>query len=403
MPDRLETPPHGTLALVLSGGGARGAYQAGVLRGLARLFPDVRFPVIVGTSAGAINAAFLAAHPGTLREATHSLGELWGNLETEGVFHADTGSLTRNFLRWIRRLASGDSPESPEVRGLVDTRPLHDTMQRVVACVDGELIGIEHNLERGLIQALALTTLNYSTGQTVTWIQGEDPRPWREPQHQSVRTRITVEHVMASASLPLFFPAVRLGDAWYGDGGIRLSTPLAPALRLGADRILAISPRYRPSLEEADRHQIAGYPPPAQILSHLLSSVFLDVLDQDVQRLLDTNTLVSKLPSGEREGFRPVSIRVVRPSQDLAKLATDYESRLPKAFRYLTRSLGTRETTTPDFLSFLMFQPEYLQRLIEIGEADAERRSEEIRELLASEVDPQRDDDSLAQDARAAG
>lgn len=396
--------PHGTLALVLSGGGARGAYQAGVLRGLARLFPDVRFPIIVGTSAGAINAAFLASHPGPLREASQSLADLWSRLEAEGVFHAETASLARNFVRWTRRLASGGAPISaPEVRGLVDTRPLHDTLQGVMACVDGELVGIEHNLERGTLQALALTTLNYSTGQTVTWIQGEDPRPWREPQHQSVRTRITLEHVMASASLPLFFPAVRLGDAWYGDGGIRLSTPLAPALRLGADRILAISPRYRPSTEEAERHQIAGYPPPAQILSHLMSSIFLDVLDQDVQRLLDLNRLAAKLPPDEREGLRPVSIRVVRPSQNLAKLATQYEARLPKAFRYLTRGLGTRETTTPDFLSFLMFQPDYLQRLIEIGEADAERRYSEIRELLESEVEPERDDAALAQDVRAAG
>ena len=165
----------------------------------------------------------------------------------EDVFLADPGSLTRNFVRWTRRLASGGAPAPPEVRGLVDTRPLYHTLQRVTATVDGELIGIQHNLDRGNLRAIALTALNYSNGQTVVWAQGADLDPWDDPRRQTFRTRITADHVMASASLPLFFPAVRLGDSWYGDGGVRLATPLAPALRLGAQRILAISPRYRRS------------------------------------------------------------------------------------------------------------------------------------------------------------
>jgi NTE family protein len=374
----------GDLAIVLSGGGARAAYQVGVLRGLGRHFPEARFPVVVGVSAGAINAAFIAAHPGGLPEATEELSGIWASLHVEDIFRLDTASLARNLLQWLRwstRPPAG-GPHIPEIRGLVDTEPLRGTIRRGSAIVDGEIIGISRNLELGRLKAVALVTLNYSTGQTVTWVQGRDIRPWNQPQRRSIHTRLTVEHVMASASLPLVFPAVRLGHAYYGDGGVRLSAPISPALRLGASRVLAISAHYEPSFEEADRPQIAGYPPPAQILSHLLNAIFLDVLDEDVRRVQSLNPLVEKLPPEARGGMRPVHIRVLRPSEDLGKLSAAYEPQLPEAFRLLTRSLGTRETTTPDFLSYLMFQPDYLERLIEIGEADAEARLPELRELL---------------------
>jgi NTE family protein len=268
------------------------------------------------------------------------------------------------------------------MRGLVDTEPLRETIRRGSAIVDGEIIGISRNLEQGRLKAIALISLNYSTGQTVTWVQGRDIQPWSQPQRRSVHTRLTVEHVMASASLPLVFPAVRVGDAHYGDGGVRLSAPLSPALRLGASRVLAISAHYERSAEEADRPQIAGYPPPAQILSHLLNAIFLDVLDEDVRRLLSLNSLLRKLPPEERNGLRPVDIRLLRPTADLGKLSAAYEPQLPEAFRLLTRSLGTRETTTPDFLSYLMFQPDYLEHLIRIGEADAEAHLPEVRDML---------------------
>lgn len=383
MPDE-ALPDGGGLGIVLSGGGARAAYQAGVLRGLARQIPDLCFPIITGVSAGAINATFLAAYPGPMAEGAVELSRLWGGLEVENIFRVDTALLTREVLRWLRSATHLGSAAS-ELRGLVDTQPLRETIHRAAATVDGEIIGVQRNLEAGHLEAIALTALNYATGQTITWIQGRRMVPWNQPQRRSLHTRITVEHVMASSSLPLVFPAVRLGDAWYGDGGVRLSAPLSPALRLGASRILAISPRYEPSWEEADRPQISGYPPAAQILSHLLDAVFLDVLDEDVRRLVSLNKLIEKLPPEERNGMRPVAIRVLRPSVDLGKLAVAYEPRLPDAFRVLTRSLGSHESTTSDFLSMLMFQPDYLERLMEIGEADAEARLPEIRELLAGD------------------
>jgi NTE family protein len=371
------------LAIVLSGGGARSAYQVGVLRGLAKHFPRMHFPIIAGVSAGAINAAHLAAHPGTMAEAAVELSQLWGSLHVENIFHVDPPSLSRDVLRWVRWASRwvGDEAVDP-VRGFVDTQPLRETIERASATVDGELIGIESNLRHGKLRAIALTALNYATGQTVTWVQGHDLVPWSGSQRRTFRTRMTVEHVMASSALPLVFPAVRLGDSWYGDGGVRLSAPLSPALRLGASRILAISPRHEASHEEADRPQICGYPPAAQILSHLLDAIFLDVLDEDVRRLQGMNTVIRKLPPEERGDYRPVDILVIRPSVDLGKLAVTYEPRLPERFRLLARSLGTGETTTSDFLSMLMFQPDYLECLMQLGEADAEARLGEIRELL---------------------
>lgn len=372
----------GDLALVLSGGGARGAYQAGVLRGLARRLPHLRFSIVTGVSAGAINATFMAAHPGSPAEAASDLCDLWMGLQVENIFRVDSGSLARYFTHWAARLASGSVADAADVAALVDTRPLYETIRHASATVDGEYIGIEHNLERGRLKACALTALNYTTGQTVTWVQGHNVPSWHQTRHRSVHSRICVDHVMASSSLPLFFPAVRLGDTWYGDGGIRLSTPLVPALRLGADRILAISPHYEPSSAEAEKPKSQGYPPPAQILGHLVDAVFLDVLDEDVRRLQALNSLLAKLPSEERGGLRHVDTRIIRPSQSLGELAAKYEPRLPGGFRHLVRSLGTRETNTSAFLSMVMFQPDYLTRLIEIGEADGEARAEEMRGLV---------------------
>lgn len=383
--DNRDTAGEG-LAIVLSGGGARAAYQAGVLRGMARHLPDMRFPIIAGVSAGAINAGFLASHSGTTAEAAEDLSKVWSRLQVEDIFQVDPPSLSKDLLRWARwaaRLASGDSLIRPELRGLVDTEPLRHTIERTSTTVDGELIGIERNLSHGKLRAIAVTALNYMTGQSVTWVQGDAIRPYTEPQRRSQHTRLTVEHIMASCSLPLLFPAVRLASSWYGDGGVRLSAPLSPALRLGATRILAISPHYELSHEEADRPQIPGYPPIAQILSQLLDAVFLDVLDEDVRRLEGMNELIAKIPPENRGGYRPVEILVVRPSVDLGRLAVAYEPRLPDTFRLLSRSLGSRESTTSDFLSMLMFQPDYLDRLLEIGETDAEARMDEIRAFMA--------------------
>ena len=378
-----ETTARGEhIALVLTGGGARAAYQIGFLRCLARNLPTERFDVITGVSAGAINAAFLASHPGPLTDAVDELSGIWSGLSPERIFRVGGVSLAGSVARWVLRLLSGGGPVRPKTKGLLDTAPLRELMEDSLRPVDGEIPGIADNVSRGRLSAVALTTLDYATGQTVTWVQGREIAGWERPYRIGVNCRLTVDHVMASAALPLMFPAVNLRGSWCGDGGVRMLTPLAPAIHLGADRILAISTRYARTREEADRPAISAYPPPAQIAGTLLNAIFLDSVDHDASRLERINRLLDKLPPEQWERLRPIRLLVLRPSVDLGRLAADHEADLPPAFRFMTRGLGTRETASPDFLSLLMFQADYLKRLIDIGEQDAERRVAEIGELM---------------------
>ncbi|MBA2243975.1 MAG: patatin-like phospholipase family protein [Gemmatimonadetes bacterium] len=377
------TPDAEGLALVLTGGGARAAYQAGLLSWLARNYPELRIPILTGISAGAMNAASLAQHHGSFPQAVAELVALWSELMPERVFRVDIRWLARNVGRWGAGLLSGGARGDPRVRGLLDTAPLHELLHESLAPVDGELTGIDYNLQRGTLQAVALSATSYTTGQSVVWAQGRRIGGWERPNRRGVQTRLQVDHIMASAALPLLFPAVRVGEEWYGDGGMRQTAPLSPALHLGARKLLAISTRYDRSRAEAERPSITGYPPPAQILGVLYNAIFLDLIDQDVLRLERLNRLVEKLPEEEREGMRVVRLLVLRPSCDLGVLARDYEPRLPRAFRFLTRGLGTRQTRSADLLSLMMFQGDYLQRLVAMGEADAEARAEEIEAFLS--------------------
>lgn len=375
------------LGLAMGGGGARAAYQVGFLRCLARRYPELEIPYVTGVSAGAINAAHVAAHHGTFLQSVDELTSLWSNLRVEDVFRVGAGSLTSNVARWGLRLATGlgRSDREPSLKALVDTRPLRRFLSEALHAVEGEITGINYNLARGRLKAVALSTASYSTGRSVTWIQGQGINAWERPNRTSRVTTLTVEHVMASAALPLFFPAIRIGTEWYGDGGLRLSAPLSPVLHLGATRIMAISTRYDRTQREAAQPTVVGYPPPVQVLSLMMNSIFLDLLDQDAWRLDRLNRLLLKLDREERDGLRPVKLLVLRPSVDLGKLANEYEPQLPKAFRFLTRNLGSRRTLSPDSLSLLLFQPDYLQRLIAIGEQDAEARADEIEEFITGE------------------
>ncbi len=379
------TPDHGDLALVLTGGGARGAYQVGFLRYLARRFPELRIPVITGVSAGAVNAAHLAQHPGTFPEAVSALVRLWISLAPERVFRVDAWSLAKNVGRWGAQLLSGGHFDGGRTRGFVDTDPLRELLGHALGATRGELAGIRQNLERGTLRAVALSTTSYTTGQSVIWVEGREIETWTRPKRRSVQTNLRVEHIMASAALPLFFPAIAIGREWYGDGGIRLTAPLSPALHLGANRILAISTRFDRSQADADLPEIAGYPPPAQVVGVLYNAIFLDLLDQDVVRLERMNRVLRKIPPEARDGMRVVDMMILRPSRDLGRIAGEYEPRLPGLFRFLTRGFGTRNTSSPDILSLLMFQDDYIRRLIELGEADAEAQADVIVPFIASD------------------
>lgn len=372
----------------MGGGGARAAYQVGLLRCLARRFPELHIPYITGVSAGAINAAHLASHHGSFLQAVEELTQLWGQLAIEDVFRVDSWSLARNVVGWARQLLSGGSKNADFVRGFVDTSPLREYLSDVLHAVGGECTGVRYNLERGRLRALAISTSSYSTGDSVTWVQGKNIEAWERPFRRAKMATITIEHVMASSALPLFFPAVQLEGAWYGDGGIRLTDPLSPVIHLGARRVLAVSTRFDRSQDDSPEPVTYGYPPPAQIVGTLTNSIFLDSMDTDALRMRMINRLLEALPEERRMGLRPIKLLTLRPSVDLAKLAVHYEPRLPRSFRFMTRGLGTRSSESPEFLSLILFHHEYLRDLMDLGERDAEARSPEIEEFIFGASDP---------------
>ena len=371
-----------SLALSMSGGGARAAYQVGLLRCIAHRFPHLNFPIITGISAGAINAAHLAAYQGSLDDAAEELMNAWCSLTPNQVFRLDTYSMVKHFLQWSFRLIAGSQSRRSKTRGLVDTSPLRQFLHHKLGTGTGELPGIKKNLERGLLKALAISTTNYQTGQTITWTQGCELSNWERQNQRSRKTEMTVEHIMASAALPMFFPAVQLKDGWYGDGGIRLYAPLSPAVNLGADKILAISTRYPQTEKEEFSKVVSGYPPPAQIVGVLLNSVFLDLLDQDAERLEKTNKMLDLIPREKWGKHRKIDLFVLRPSIDLGRLAGNFESNMPPLFRYFMRGQGVKETASPDWLSMILFDKKYITALIRQGEKDAMSKIDELEHFF---------------------
>jgi NTE family protein len=376
----------GDLAVMMTGGGARAAYQVGLLKGLATHFPDLRIQIITGASAGAINATYLAAHHGTLMEKTRKLEQVWCELVCESIYRFDW----KTFLPFRSALASVLPKKSrftkSRPRALVDTTPLRDLLCHILDTpYHFPIRAIEENIRSGDLTALALTTLDYSTGQTVRWVQGRNFDAYDGPNHRTVNTWFTPEHVLASAALPFVFPAVRIGNTFHGDGGIRMAAPLSPAVQLGATRIIAMSTGYLRAPDEVVRPVVSGYPPAAQVLGQLVNAIFLDGIEEDVARMERMNDLLRKMAPQERDGLKPIDLLVLRPSLDLGKLAGDYERFLPRPLKLMARALGVKETDSPDFISLLMFEPSFTRRIIELGESDIASRVSEIRTFFGEE------------------
>ena len=326
------------LAIVLPGGGARAAYQVGFLRWVAKHIPDAHFPIVTGVSAGAINATFLAAYRGPQTAAVDRLCEIWSHLTSERVFRTDGPSLGGLVARWGIRLIAGGASLAPAVQGLVDTSPLRETLADVFDAHDGTIGGIAENIADRRLWALALLTSHYDTGQSVVWTQGRDLREWERPDRRSRNTALTLDHVLASSALPLFFPAVRLPDGWHGDGGIRLTAPFSPALHLGASRILAISTRYAAgTVDDTDKRL---HPPPMQIAGQLLDAVFLDDLDRDALELERINRLLRAV--APEKAARPAADRAPRDPPVGQHFATRGGVRTATAARLPTPGSWTR-------------------------------------------------------------
>jgi NTE family protein len=370
------------LAIALGGGGARAAYQVGVLLGISNRFPQLKTPLITGVSAGAINAAFLANHTGSFRQKCQELAGLWYNLTFDDVFTVKPLKLLWRICRVGLRLTVGLPPGVPKAHGMVDTSPLRKFLHRALGTKDGYLWGVTQNLVRGELAAVAITALNYGTGETTVFVEGKQIERWERPLRRSVHVPLTVEHIMASAALPLLFPAVQIGDSWYGDGGIRLVAPLAPAIHLGAERLLALSTHYEMASPKSAQRTLAGPPSPAVVLGALYNAVFLDQLDQDILQMERINDLIRDADESRRNGFRNVKTTVIRPHADIGEIANRYEHKLPGVFRYFMRRFGSKETNQQDFISTVMFHHEFLGELIDLGEQDAEKYLNEFAALM---------------------
>jgi NTE family protein len=365
--------------LVLAGGGARAAYQVGVLSYIAEKAPEVQFPIITGVSAGAINAAFIAGHRGTPRESLRALVDCWTRLKVDRVFTADFAKLGMQSVRLLWSFGGRTS----RLQGLLDTTPLRDFLDREV---DWE--GIDSNVSNGRLRALGLSTTRWATGQTVTFVHGASGTPtWERARRCGVPTKIAVGHVMASGSLPLIFSAVPIDGEYYGDGSIRQSAPLAPAIHLGADRLLAIGTRYGATLDEVKERATQGYPSPAHLLGMLFNTIFLDALDADAERLDRLNRVLETLPadSPSPESLKRIRLLVLRPSRDLGKLAGEFAGKLPRSLTFMLKGLGVSKERGADLLSYLIFEEGYLSRVIDLGYEDALSQWPEIERFFADD------------------
>jgi NTE family protein len=377
-----SSPPgtNPTLAVVFSGGGARAAYQVGVLQAIAECAPELEVPIVTGVSAGAINSTFLAAHPGAFRQAAADLKREWERLTPAQVYRVEPVRVGRAMTRWVFNMLVRRRKAPPVLRGLMDMEPLRRFLGAYM-----DFGGIARNVEAGRIRAAAVSATCYNTGQTVTFVQGVEGLPlWQRYMRVAVGGPIRVDHLLASAAIPLVFPAVKLGEAFYGDGSVRQTAPLAPAIHLGAQRIVAVAMRAR-NPDEVCAPVRMEYPVAAEVFGLLLHAIFLDSLDADAERLGRINDLLRVLPEGHGApgGVRPVELLLLRPSRDLGELARGCRAELPAMVEFLVRSIGGAQAKGSDFQSYLMFQSEYTGALMELGYQDARAQAGEIERFLA--------------------
>lgn len=370
-------------ALLLAGGGARAAYQVGCLRHIARTIPDWRPRILTGISAGAINAIHLGSHRGSWQDGVEALRNLWLGLDTELVYKASLRDMLRKVTSAALPILTAGKVGRDRMRGMVDTEPLRNYLSNNLQVEGDRIIGIADNIRVGALESLAIVTTDYDTGRSTAWIESEARKLYGRGQLETRFTELTLSHVLASSALPLFFPAVPINNHWHGDGGIRLTAPLSPALHLGATRILAVSPRKRPTITpRTDVPDTSPYPAPAQIAGIMLNAIFLDNLDYDALQMSRINKLLHASGDNPSTGMRPVEVMVLRPSQDLGVLAKENEFRLPKAFRFFERGFAGEHMKSADALSMVNFEPEYLGALIHMGEEDAAARHDEIEAFL---------------------
>lgn len=379
----MDMPDKPKVGLVLAGGGARAAYQVGVIKAIAEMLPPDSsnpFPILCGSSAGAINATTLAIYATRFHEGVRRLTYVWRNFNVHQVFRADVAGVMSNGLRWVAAmLLGGLGRRNPQ--SLLDRAPLRRLLQHTMPCAR-----IQESIDSGALYALSVTASGYGSGQSVTFYQGVPSlTSWKRARRVGSAANITIDHLMASSAIPFVFAAEKINREYFGDGSMRQIAPISPALHLGADRVLVVGVRQeaqpRSALAETEE-----YPSLAQIAGHVLNSIFLDSLEADLERLQRINKTIGLISAQQlREGgitLRKVDVLVISPSEDLEKIAARHAHELPQTIRFLLRGLGALNRHGSNLVSYLLFERPYCRELINLGYKDAMHRKEEILRFL---------------------
>jgi NTE family protein len=367
--------------LVLTGGGARAAYQVGVVKAVRDVLGNPvknPFPIVCGTSAGAINAASLAVYADDFSRAVANLLEVWEHMRCHHVYRTDLPSIMMSGARWLSSmmLLSRNNPMS-----LLDNAPLRDMLEKSLP-----FERIQEHIDAGALYAVCVTASGYTSGQSVSFFQGGSGlEGWERNQRIGAGVMLKLDYLMASSALPFIFPAVKVHREYFGDGSMRQIAPVSPALHLGADRVLIVG-TGRQMLDQA-RARSSIYPSLAQIAGHALNSIFLDSLAVDIERLERINRTVRMIPPERLEGsslmLRPVRVLFITPSQPIERIAARFVHDLPRSVRFILRPTGALSRAGSNLASYLLFEESFCRALIDLGYQDTLAREAEVRDFFS--------------------